>query len=115
LDQAIFRTLRSFGFTKGEIEVYIFLAKTGLVKAEDVASRFEFPKQKVYSYLKELHRHKAVYAIRSRPAKYYALPFEQMIDLYANSRIDEAQTIQKNKEKLLKQWQTMIKSKKSAN
>jgi len=112
LEQAIFKTLASFGFNQVEIEVYIFLAKTGPLRAKDVASKFEIPKQRVYSCLKDLKNHKAVYTIRERPAKYYALPFAQMLDQYANLKINEAQTIQKNKEKLLRQWQTMTKSKK---
>jgi len=43
LEQAIFKTLASFGFNQVEIEVYIFLAKTGPLRAKDVASKFEIP------------------------------------------------------------------------
>jgi sugar-specific transcriptional regulator TrmB len=66
-------------------------------------------KQQLYPCLKSLQSKGIVTATRKRPAIFYALPFEKVLDLFIKANIEEAQQTKQNMEKLLSIWQFIIR------
>jgi sugar-specific transcriptional regulator TrmB len=66
-------------------------------------------KQQLYPCLENLQKKSMVYATLEHPALFYALPFEKVLDMFANLKIDEAEEAQKQKEELLSTWRSITK------
>jgi len=84
------------------------LAKTGARHALEIAETLNLTKQQLYPCLKKLQNQGILYATIERPAKFYALSIEKVLEMLANSKIDEARNLQKNKDQLLAYWQATI-------
>jgi len=54
LDEFIINTLKDLGLTEKESEVYIFLAKRGILKSKEVSKGLKMHKAQVYNILKNL-------------------------------------------------------------
>ncbi len=101
------KTLESLGFTQLDARVYVFLAKKGLQKAGDVAKCLKIPKQSIYFIIKNLQSEGIVTSTVERPARFSAVPFEKVLDLFVNAKMEEAKQIQRNKEEILSDWQSI--------
>src|SRR4030042_3129773 len=55
-EKTVEKVLRDFGLTEKEIEVYVFLAKHGVLKSREAASQIKKDKAKVLRILKSLQR-----------------------------------------------------------
>ncbi len=102
---AIEKTLRDFGFTEKEVEVYIFLGKRGALKGGDITKRLKMHKGQVYRTLKSLQKKGLVEATLEYPARYIAVPFEKLIDTFIKSKREEVEHIEKTKKDLLSDWE----------
>ena len=104
------KTLESLGFTQLDAKVYVFLAKKGPQKAGDVAKCLKIPKQSIYFIIKHLQSDGIVTSTVERPAKFSAVPFERVLDLFVNAKMEEAKQIQRNREVILSDWQSIALS-----
>ncbi len=102
---AIEKTLRDFGFTEKEVEVYIFLGKRGALKGGDITKRLKMHKGQVYRTLKSLQKKGLVEATLEYPARYIAVPFEKLINSFIKSKREEVEHIEKTKKDLLSDWE----------
>ncbi len=106
--EKIFRTLSEFGLTKVDAKVYVFLAKRGPKKAGDIAKALKISKQQLYPSIKSLQSKAIVNSTITHPARFSAVPFEKTLDLFAQAKLKEAQSIQQNKTELLTDWQSVV-------
>jgi sugar-specific transcriptional regulator TrmB len=101
------RTLESLGFTQLDARVYVFLAKKGPQKAGDLAKCLRIPKQSIYFVVRNLQSNGIITSTVGRPARFSAVPFEMVLDLFVNAKMDEAKQIQRNKDAILSDWQSI--------
>lgn len=101
------KTLRDLGLTRLDSKIYIYLAKKGPQKGKEISKALKVQKQQVYSSLKKLQSKAVVSATLEHPAKFSAVQFENVLDLFIKAKLQEAQTIQTEKSKLLSSWQAM--------
>ena len=101
------KTLESLGFTQLDAKVYVFLAKKGPQKAGDVAKCLKIPKQSIYFIIRNLQSDGIVTSTVERPARFSAVPFERVLDLFVNAKMEEAKQIQRNKGEILLDWQSI--------
>jgi sugar-specific transcriptional regulator TrmB len=101
------KTLESLGFTQLDARVYVFLAKKGPQKAGDVAKCLKIPKQSIYFIIKNLQRDGIVTSTVERPARFSAVAFERVLDLFVNAKMEEAKQIQRNRDEILLDWQSI--------
>ena len=101
------KTLESLGFTQLDARVYVFLAKKGPKKAGDVAKCLKIPKQSIYFIIRNLQRDGIVTSTVERPARFSAVPFERVLDLFVNAKMEEAKQIQRNRDEILSDWQSI--------
>jgi sugar-specific transcriptional regulator TrmB len=105
--EEVLKTLSDLGLTKLDSKIYIYLAKKGPQKGKEISKALKVQRQQVYRSLKNLRSRAIVSATLERPARFSAVPFEKVLDLFIRAKLEEAQTIQQEKSKLLSSWQAI--------
>ncbi len=101
------KTLEDLGFSQSDSRVYIHLAKRGPQKAGDLAKSLKMGRQTLYFTIKNLQKKGLVVSTLQRPAKFSAVSFEKVLDLYVKNRLEEVQQIQSRKNEILSDWRTV--------
>jgi sugar-specific transcriptional regulator TrmB len=107
--ETIKRALRSFGLTEKEAEIYIFLAKHGVLKGGEISKQTKTQKALVYRILKSLQTKGLVESTLESPARFIAVSFEKVIDMNIQAKQEEAAHIAAQKKNLLNYWQNIKK------
>jgi sugar-specific transcriptional regulator TrmB len=106
--EKVFKALEELGLTRLEARIYVFLAKKGPKKAKEVALAPRASKQQLYLSLKSLQSKGLVSATLEHPARFSAVPFVKALDLFSKAKMEEARSIQRNKDSLLSDWQSIV-------
>ena len=109
--EKVLNALVSLGLTQGEAKVYIFLSKRGSTRAKDASRVLKLSKQRLYPIIKSLKSKGIVNSTLERPARFDAVPFEKVLDVFLKAKIDQVQSIKKNKSDLLEDWQSIALTK----
>jgi sugar-specific transcriptional regulator TrmB len=102
------KTLESLGLKQLDAEVYVYLAKNEPQKARDISEALETYKRQLYRSLTNLQRKGMVSASQERPARFSAVSFDKVLDLFIQANRGEAQRIEENKEQILSMWRSKI-------
>ena len=105
--EKIVKTLTNLGLTNLEATVYIYLAKRNPQKAKDIAAALNLIKQRVYPTIKKLQSKGIVTSTLERPARFSAVPFEKMLDLCVKAKVEEAQSVHRNKDEIISDWKSI--------
>ena len=104
--ERVIKTLESLGLSHLDAQVYVFLGKRGPQKAMDIRGALKIPKQQLYPVLKNLQAKNIVCASIEHPAKFSAVPFEKVLDLFVKAKTEEVQRIQQDQTGILSDWQS---------
>ena len=107
MSKEVLKTLVSFGLTQIDAQVYIFLAKKGAQKGRNVRKTLKITKQQLYPSLKNLQKMGIVSSTLEHPARFSAIPFEKLLDLFIKAKVEETQRLQRSKDEILSKWQTL--------
>ena len=107
-EERVFKTLTGLGFSDIEAQVYVFLSKKGLKRGRDISLALKMNKQQLYPSLKNLQSKGVVSVTLEHPAKFSAIPFEKVLDLYLKTKMDEVRRIQLSKDQILNDWQSIV-------
>jgi len=70
-------------------------------------------KQQIYPCLRKLQNKGIVTCTSGNPALFSAMPIEEALNFFIKENLDEAQHMEKNKEKILSFWHSIMKSRDS--
>jgi sugar-specific transcriptional regulator TrmB len=104
----VYHALESLGLKRLEIQLYIYLSRNGPQKCADLCKKLDLTKQQVYPSLKELREKNAASATPEHPAVFSAKPFEDILKLLRQNKINEAEKTQHDKEQILQAWKLML-------
>ena len=111
--ERIVKALTRLGLTAKEIEVYIFLAVEGPREAQTIAKEIKINLNELGSRLEILKNKGLVTIINSVvPSQFYAIPFENALDLLVETNLKRAQNTEQNKTAILEDWISFIKKSK---
>jgi sugar-specific transcriptional regulator TrmB len=105
-EETVLNTLVSFGLSQIEAQIYIFLAKKGAQKGRDIRKALKITKQQLYPSLRDLQNKGIVSSTIEHPARFSALPFEKVLDLFIEAKVEETRRLQQSKDEILSKWQT---------
>jgi sugar-specific transcriptional regulator TrmB len=103
----VLKTLVGLGLTRLDSQVYIYLAKRGPQKGQDLSKGLKVQKQQLYRSLKNLESKGIVSATLEHPARFTAVSFDKVVDIFVKSKMAEAHSIQENKDEILANWQAI--------
>jgi sugar-specific transcriptional regulator TrmB len=103
----VLKTLVDIGFSRTDAQVYLFLSRKGPQKGRAISRALNMNRQQLYPCLKNLQSRGIVNATIEYPARFSAVPFEKVLDLFIRGKMEEAQRIQQSKERILSDWQSI--------
>ncbi|MGZ4851156.1 MAG: helix-turn-helix domain-containing protein, partial [Candidatus Bathyarchaeia archaeon] len=109
-EETIEKVLKNFGLTDTEAEVYIFLAKHGVLKSREIARQMKKDRAQSLRILKSLQSKGLVEGTLEVPMRYAAVSFEEVIDSRIKAKRDEAALIESTKTELLSYWKKISKT-----
>jgi sugar-specific transcriptional regulator TrmB len=104
------KTLKNFGLSEKQAEIYIFLGKSGPLKGGEITKRLNMNKGQVYRILRKLEKKGLVEETLEFPARFTAVPLEAVIDSFVKSKREEAAHIEEAKKGLLSAWNKISQS-----
>ena len=105
--EQVLKTLSGLGLTRLDSQVYIFLAKKGPQQGRDLLKGLKMQRQQLYRSLKNLQSKGIVSGTFEHPARFSAISFDKVVDLFIKSKMAEAQVIQERKREILTSWQSI--------
>jgi sugar-specific transcriptional regulator TrmB len=110
-EERVIKALKGLGLSSVDVQVYIYLARTGPQKMTEIALALDLSENKIDRSLQELQSIRIVKASIENPLEFVAVPFEEVIDLFIEVKKEQAKTLQENREELLSNWRETIKKK----
>jgi sugar-specific transcriptional regulator TrmB/CBS domain-containing protein len=103
-EKDITKFLQGLGFSKREIQIYMFLAKSGVQSTSFVAKRLKMERVQAYRTFKKLQEKGYIEATLERPTRFTVVPFEKLLEAFIESRKSEVSSLNEQKDSLLNAW-----------
>lgn len=103
--------LKNFGLTQKEAEIYIFLAKHGVLTGGEISKQTKTHRALIYRILKSLQKKGVVESTLESPVRFSSVPFEKILDEKIRIKQEEAISLEKAKNGLLDDWQRIYGTK----
>jgi sugar-specific transcriptional regulator TrmB len=107
VEENLRKTLKDFGLTDFEIEVYLLISKCGASTGSDVAHSLRKDKAQVFRTLKNLQTKGFVETTLEVPTRFAPVTFEKVLESTIKAKKDEAARIENTKELLLNYWRNL--------
>jgi len=95
------------GLSKREIQVYMFLAKSGVQSTSFVAKRLKMERVQAYRTFKKLQEKGFIEATLERPTRFTIVAFENLVDTFITAKKTEVTNLTDQKQNLLTAWQSI--------
>jgi sugar-specific transcriptional regulator TrmB len=96
-----------FGLTQIDADIYLFLAKKGTQKGLEIRTALKLTKEQIYTSLKNMKSKGIISSTLEHPARFIALPFEKVLDLFIKAKVEETQRLQQTKDEILANWENL--------
>jgi sugar-specific transcriptional regulator TrmB/CBS domain-containing protein len=106
-EKDITKFLQGLGFSKREIQIYMFLAKNGVQSTSFVAKRLKMERVQAYRTFKKLQEKGYIEATLERPTRFTVVPFEKLLEAFIESRKSEVASLNEQKDSLLNAWRAV--------
>jgi sugar-specific transcriptional regulator TrmB len=103
-EETIVVALKNFGLGDKEVEVYLLLAKRGLLKGTEIAKLIKRSKGQVYRILKNLQKKGFAEVTLEHPKRFVAISFEKTIEIIAKTKRYELSRLEDSTKDLLNDW-----------
>jgi sugar-specific transcriptional regulator TrmB len=97
----VLKVFVGFGLSEMDAQVYVLLSEKGPKKAIEISKALRIYKQKLYPRLKNLQNKGVITATLEHPARFSAIKFEKVLDLFIEAKMGEAKIIQQEKAEML--------------
>ena len=105
--EQVLKTLANLGFDNIDAQIYVYLAKKGMKRAREIINALKLTKQQLYPSLKRLQSKGIIKLTIEHPARFSAIPFEKVLDLYIKAKIEETRILQHSKAEILSNWENL--------
>jgi len=106
-EKDITRFLQMLGLSKRELQVYMFLVKSGVQSTSFAAKRLKMERVQAYRTFKKLQEKGFIEATLERPTRFTIVPFEALVDNFINAKKNEVVSLSDQKQNLLTTWQSI--------
>ena len=106
-EKDVTKFLQLLGLSKREIQVYMFLAKSGVQSTSFVAKRLKMERVQAYRTFKKLQEKGFIEATLERPTRFTIVPFEALVDNFISAKKNEVSNLSDQKTGLLTAWQSI--------
>lgn len=100
-EKTVEKVLEDLGLTQNETEIYVLLAKRGILRAIEVARQLKKDKAQILRILKRLQSKGLIESTLESPKRFTAVPFETILEAFIKSKRDEAASLETAKDELV--------------
>jgi sugar-specific transcriptional regulator TrmB len=101
------RALTRFKLSKNEVKVYLFLARYGSLKVQQIAENICLHRTETYRTLRSLEAQGLITRILKKPMKFAALPLERVLENLIEERRGRITQLEQRKSELLEMWRLL--------
>ncbi|MDR1992536.1 MAG: CBS domain-containing protein [Nitrososphaerota archaeon] len=106
-EKDVTRFLQILGLSKREIQVYMFLAKSGVQSTSFVAKRLKMERVQAYRTFKKLQEKGFIEATLERPTRFTIVAFSVLVDNYISAKKIEITNLNEQRQNLLTAWSSI--------
>src|SRR4030066_1947402 len=106
-EKDITKFLQGLGFSKREVQIYMFLAKSGVQSTSFVAKRLKMERVQAYRTFKKLQEKGFIEATLERPTRFTIVAFAALVDNFINAKKNEVVNLNDQKTSLLTAWESI--------
>jgi sugar-specific transcriptional regulator TrmB/predicted transcriptional regulator len=106
-EKDVTRFLQILGLSKREIQVYMFLAKSGVQSTSFVAKRLKMERVQAYRTFKKLQEKGFIEATLERPTRFTIVPFSALVDNFITAKRNEVANLSDQKQNLITAWESI--------
>ena len=106
-EKDVSKFLQILGLSKREIQVYMFLAKSGVQSTSFVAKRLKMERVQAYRTFKKLQEKGFIEATLERPTRFTIVSFETLVDQFIIAKKNEVTNLTDQKQTLLTAWESI--------
>lgn len=107
--ERVLKILENLGLPRTDAEMYVYLAKKGPKREQDLFCAFKMTDAQLRSSLGSLQTRGIVTATVEQSALFSAVTFEKALDLLIKVNIEHAQIIKETRKEVLKNWRSIEK------
>jgi sugar-specific transcriptional regulator TrmB len=97
------------GFSALAVRVYVYIAKLGPLSNEEIACRLGITFEQLNPILQELTKKGVITSILKKQIVYKALQFEDLLDEFIKSEMNQAEEIRMNYQQLILTWKKLTR------
>jgi len=101
------QALTRFKLSKNEVKVYLFLARCGSQKVQQIAENIGIHRTEAYKVLRSLEAQGLIARILEKPMKFAALPLESVLESLIEERRGRIIQLEQRKKELLEMWRSL--------
>ena len=105
--ERIFKALVGLGLSETDSRVYLQIATKGPMTTKTIIEELKINKQQLSPILKKLRTKKIIKVSEIRSFIITAVPFEIVLEMLINSKIEKSNEILENKKELLSNWKAV--------
>jgi sugar-specific transcriptional regulator TrmB/predicted transcriptional regulator len=106
-ERDVTKFLQMLRLSKREIQVYMFLAKSGVQSTSFAAKRLKMERVQAYRTFKKLQEKGFIEATLERPTRFTIVPFEALVDSFISTKKNEVTNLTDQKQSLITAWQSI--------
>ena len=108
-EKGLYEFLDEIGLSKRKADIYIYLSKKGVQKAQSVATHLGIDRAQTYRLLRSLKQKGVVEETIESPTRYLAIPIEKLIETYLKDRRSEINNLESEKTKIIDYFKSISK------
>lgn len=108
-DKRLYEILSELGLSKRKADIYLFLSKRGLQKAQSIAAYLGIDRAQTYRLLRSLKQKGMVEETIESPTRYIAIPIENLIDAHLKDKKSEIVHLEAEKTNIISYFKSVSK------
>ena len=108
-EKRIYEILNDLGLSKRKVDVYLFLSKKGVQKAQSIAAHLGIDRAQTYRLLRSLKEMGVLEETIEAPTRYIAIPVEDLIKSYLKDKKSEIDSLEADKDKIVSYFSSISK------
>ncbi|MEJ2242170.1 MAG: helix-turn-helix domain-containing protein [Candidatus Bathyarchaeota archaeon] len=108
-EKRLYEFLDEIGLSKRKADIYIYLSKKGVQKAQSVATHLDIDRAQTYRLLRSLKQKGVVEETIESPTRYLAIPIEKLIESYLKDKKTEVNNLEAEKTNIISYFKSISK------
>jgi sugar-specific transcriptional regulator TrmB/CBS domain-containing protein len=108
-DKRLYEILSEIGLSKRKADIYLFLLKKGLQKAQSIAAHLGIDRAQTYRLLRSLKQKGMVEETIESPTRYIAIPVENLIEAHLKDKKSDIARLEAEKTNIIEYFKSVSK------